>query len=40
VTGLRFWRYWGAIADGRQIIFRSEPSSDLLDHFATIGIVD
>lgn len=22
-----------------QIIFRSEPSSDLLDHFATIGIV-
>ena len=23
-----------------QIIFRFEPSGDLLDHFATIGIVD
>ena len=30
----------GPVTSSLQIIFRSEPSSDLLDHFATIGIVD
>ena len=30
----------GRVTSSLQIIFRSEPSSDLLDHFATIGIVD
>ena len=30
----------GTVTLSLQIIFRSEPSSDLLDHFATIGIVD